>query len=60
MCYYHLLCNVWFLLYRIYSALCMVMYDYVMLCNSVCTFVITWLLCALPMFMYMVTLYQML
>ena len=35
------------------SFLCMVMYDYEILCNSVCTFVTTWFLCTLPVFMYM-------
>ena len=35
------------------------MYDYVMLCNSVYASVTTWFLCALPMFKYLVTLYQM-
>ena len=31
----------------------MVMYDYVMLCNSVYVSVTTWFLCTLPVFMYM-------
>ena len=35
-------------------------HGYVMLCNSVCTSVTTWFLCILSVFMYMVTLYQML
>ena len=38
----------------------MVMYDYVMLCISVYASVTTWFPCALPVFMYMVALYQML
>ena len=42
------------LLYRI------VLCDYVMLCNSVYVSVTTWFLCTIPVFMYMVALYQML
>ena len=54
--YYHLLCNLWSLLLnrRFF------VHGYVMLCKSVCVSVTTWFLCTLPMFMYMVTLYQML
>ena len=36
------------------------MHGYVMLCNSVYVSVTTWFLCTLPVFMYMVALYQML
>ena len=36
----------------------MVMYDYVMLCNSVYVSVTTWFLCTLPVFMYMVFMYM--
>ena len=53
MYYLHLLCNLWFL-GCIRVSLCLIMYDYVMLCNSVCSSVTTWFLCTLPMFMYIV------
>ena len=43
MCYYHLLCNLRFLLlYRMFFV-----HGYVMLCKSVCASVTTWFLCTL-------------